>query len=359
MTSNGTGEALAAGERNRANFITWIIGCAKDSGGDNWWPTQQPDGQPRWDPILMVTPSGVSADIPAIKLDGIVGQAHLGGAGVRGRGGQPELPGGGGDGVVGEGGSGRRETQTHPGVGVLGIGGHWTGALPSKEMETPLGGAGVVGVAGGAQAPFVADLVFAQGTGVFGYSDVGDGVSGIGVSNGVTAGGQQNGLRATGRFGVVAIGENTGTYSEGIAIGLHAVGKKGPGGFFERLPQLPPGKAVGDHVEFYEMGALPQIAIKPMPMVVPDAIDIGEGAQMLVMPPDQVDQLPRNANAGELLLTMKPLKSSGVSGFEDGAEAFLWLCVKPNAVATGGKTVAAVWKQVLLGPPIEGQRDNP
>jgi hypothetical protein len=364
MPSNKTGEDLVAGENNRADDTTWVIACKASSDGKKVWPTQPPVGQAeRWDAILVVTPSGIVDDRPKTKLDGIVGTAHRGGAGVRGIGNQKDgLPGrdgsgSGGEGVVGQGGTGdlQKGVGIHqpPGMGVLGIGGNWTGPLAWKaQTRTNQGGAGVVGVAGGdiAGGPWVPPFEDTQGVGVYGISGVGVGVYGVSqVGDGMVAQGKENGLRAQGRFGVYAFGENIGTYSEGIAVGLHGLGQKGPGGIFERFPQLPPGKV--DNVEFYEQGALPQIAIRPLPMVVPDAEEFYDAVQ--VIPTDEVDQLPLIASAEELLLTMKPSQRPGVGGFEEGAEAILWLCVKSSA----GIAVPAVWKQVLLGPPINGQRN--
>src|SRR5262249_39350784 len=129
MPSKETGDDLVSGHGNLANDTTWIIGCRRSGEEDDddaqFWPTDKTAA------ILVVTPSSVVGDRPEVSLDGIVGMAHRGGAGVRGLGNQPDGrlgrvgSGNGGDGVVGHGGSGdlQRGVQIydHPGMGVLGI----------------------------------------------------------------------------------------------------------------------------------------------------------------------------------------------------------------------------------------------
>jgi len=98
---------------------------------------------------------------------------------------------------------------------------------------------------------------------------------------------------------------------------------------------------------------VPQIFITPTYMPVPDPVDM---ETVSALPPDEVDQLPQNAYAGELLMT----EGGQGRGSAEG-EAMLWICVvgsHPDP-ADNTRLVPAVWKQVLLGPPIEGKRDNP
>jgi hypothetical protein len=354
MGSSNTGDDLVAGHHNLATDTTLIVAVKRREGED-------------WDPncksILVVTPSAVMGDRPPQRVDGIVGFAHRGGAGVRGLGNQPEGArgprsgsGNGGDGVVGHGGTGDLEKgvgiHSHPGIGVLGIGGIWTGPASLKGgSRDSRGGAGVIGVGGGDRpAPWVPSFDDTKGVGVYGISGVGEGI----VALGNTAG-----LRANGKWGVDATGSDGGIKAEGD-VGVQATGRNGPAGVFMRYSQPPPGKTLADTHVTYELGALSQIFISPQPMAVPDPEDMEEAVK--VLPADGVDQLPVAALAGELLLTLQPSKNPSVPGFEPEAEAILWLCVKSAVVKIVNseiEKVPAVWKQVLLGPPINGTRDNP
>src|SRR5262245_44314127 len=107
MASTKTGEELISGHNNSANNTTAIIADKQSSGspGRSW------NNRDRI--ILLATATKDPNKRPTAKLDGIVGIANRGGAGVRGVGSQPEGPrgpnsgsGNGGDGVVGHGGTG-------------------------------------------------------------------------------------------------------------------------------------------------------------------------------------------------------------------------------------------------------------
>jgi hypothetical protein len=164
-----------------------------------------------------------------------------------------------------------------------------------------------------------------------------------------------DGLRATGDVGVRGIGRETigvetigvigegftGMKAKGISVGIEAEGGTGikalgrgePAGVFKRIK--------------YELISEPQIRIEPLPMWVPDPQD----AQTVSVLPDYGvgDQLPRWANAGDLLMTEQgPIKDK--PAIPPRPEATLWLCV-----VSGDEKGNAVWKQVLLGPPIEGK----
>jgi len=87
MPSKETGDDLVSGHGNLANDTTWIIGRRSGEEDDDdaqFWPTDKKAA------ILVVTPSSVVGDRPEVSLDGIVGMAHRGGAGVRGLGNQPD-----------------------------------------------------------------------------------------------------------------------------------------------------------------------------------------------------------------------------------------------------------------------------
>lgn len=225
-------------------------------------------------------------------MDGIIAIGHRGGAGVRGVGNQPEGPrgerrgsGNGGDGVVGQGGSGDLVMAVgdpaEPGRGVLGIGGFWTGPVVGKDRDEPRdnnGGAGVVGVAGGESGPpWVPPFDQTKGVGVYGLSAQG---------TGVVAKGEQLGLRAIATKGVgVSASGPFGAWADGEQCGIDAMGDGGPGGVFRQ--KFNP-----------EIGGLPQIGIVPHPMVMPDEVETNV---VNVLPADQIDQLPKQAWAGELL----------------------------------------------------------
>ena len=135
-------------------------------------------------------------DRPHGATDGLTAFGCIGGAGVRGIGNQPEGhrgdkkgSGTGGEGVVGDGGTGDLENSTtsldkdrrrkfNPGIGVLGIGGHWI--MP--KVDNSRGAPGVVGVAGGKGGPSnVPPFDQMRGVGVYGISHVGDGVHAVGI----------------------------------------------------------------------------------------------------------------------------------------------------------------------------------
>jgi hypothetical protein len=354
MGSEESGEELVAGHKNQTNDTTSIIACRRSAEEDDedaqFWNSNDKS-------ILLVTPSSIVGDRPERKLDGIIGIAQRGGAGVRGVGNQPDGrsgrigSGNGGDGVVGQGGTGDLEwgigIHQHPGMGVLGIGGIWTG--PAKvdgrhpsALRDQRGGAGVVGVAAGDQAPgpWVPPFDDTKGVGVYGISAVGAGVYGISsAAEGMVAQGAENapGLRATGNFGVEASGRAIGIKAVGGVVGVQGISNYGPAGHFWRVSEM----------------ALPQVYILPTPMPVPAPVQM---ESFSVLPPNEVDQLPQNAYAGELLMTIQA--SKGVKN-EPGAEATLWLCVVGSYSGPQDKSyVPAIWKQVLLGPPIAGKKNN-
>jgi hypothetical protein len=81
--SHTTGEGLLAGENNSANNTTSIIADAQ---------SHPEHGNVKWNindhAILLATATGNVGNRPSVALDGVVGQANLGGAGVRGLGSQ-------------------------------------------------------------------------------------------------------------------------------------------------------------------------------------------------------------------------------------------------------------------------------
>jgi hypothetical protein len=362
MGSDETSDALTAGEINYANDITLIYAARQDHKNKNYGGNQ----------ILIVAPYPDPSQRPIGLVDGVTGYGYLGGAGVRGLGCPVDGPHGpgtgagtGGHGVVGHGGTGDLDINDDPqfsvrwktydpGFGVVGIGGWWTGPQTASnplrgntQNRTGRGGPGVVGVAGGENgSPPVPTFDQVKGVGVFGGSLVGEGM----VADGAVAG-----LRATGDVGVWAIGTTagieaeggTGMYAKGTSVGIEveggtgikATGRGGPAGVFERPI------AVRERLK-YEL-IEPQIHIEPLPMWVPDPQD----AQTVSVLPDYGvgDQLPRWANAGDLLMTEQgPIKDK--PEIPPRPEATLWLCV-----VSGKENENAVWKQVLLGPPIEGK----
>jgi hypothetical protein len=69
-----------------------------------------------------------------------------------------------------------------------------------------------------------------------------------------------------------------------------------------------------------------------------------------MLPPEAVGgQLPRWANAGDVLMTIQG-PTNDKPDVPPRPEATLWLCVMSKS-----KEETAVWKQVLLGPPVEGK----
>jgi hypothetical protein len=381
MGSADTGDDLVAGEINGSTNETLIVANLFYDGIDrtSW----------RGHRILLVTPTGDIGNRPHVPLDGIVGVANRGGAGVRGVGNQPEGPRGetagsgtGGDGVVGHGGTGDLETSVtgqggfNPGIGVLGIGGYWTGPAKSDgKARDDMGGPGVIGVAGGDQGPaWVPPFNLTKGVGVYGASSQHEGVVAQGGPNasglratgflGVQGDGTNVGVQGKGNIGVTAYGEDfgiiaTGTNRAGIEVegpigiratalyaagtagvfhgyaGIRAKGDYDPGGTFE-------GRSTETGIP------MAQVQLVPLPMWVPDE----EPAPFVeALPPSVVDRLPARGNAGDLLATIRTDadKSMNVS---PGAPATLWFCTVSGSDVGGLKP--ATWRQVLLGPEIVG-----
>jgi hypothetical protein len=136
-----------------------------------------------------------------------------------------------------------------------------------------------------------------------------------------------------GSFGVIAFGKVAAVEAEG-AIGVRALGTTGPGGVFSRA-------------DIFET-AFPQLHIKPQPMWVPNSVGMGT---VRALPADGVQNLPRFGQAGDLLVTIQTA-TKDTRDIPPGAEAMLWFCV----VSGGSKEdpAPAIWKQVLLGPSVEG-----
>jgi hypothetical protein len=365
---------------NFATRITFIIGSKPEPGGEY----TEFRGFPSYT-ILHVTPDAVVSQRPNERTDGVTGVACLGGAGVRGIGAPVTIreggragAGTGGVGVVGHGDSGDLESNDDPqfsimkktydpGAGVVGIGGPWTGpqAAPrwvegNRQGRDHRGGSGVIGVAGGQDgATPVPSFDQAKGVGVYGASAVGEGMVADGAinfaglratgsygvwgisktDNGVGVRGEgPTGMTAYGKdFGIIATGDVVAVEVEG-GIGIRALGKSAPAGVFRRQKQ--------------EGFSQPQIHIEPLPMWVPDPED---GKTVSVLPPHGLG-LPRWANAGDLLMTIGgPSMDRPVP---PRPEATLWLCVVSASSKDSSLGVTAVWKQVLLGPPIEGTNDG-
>lgn len=384
MGSSQTGDDLVAGETNGANDPTLIVADRRSPNGEEAWGVKN-------GAILLVTPTRGIEDRPIVRIDGIVGVANRGGAGVRGIGNQPEGPRGehsgsgtGGDGVIGHGGTGDLEASAAghggfvPGTGVLGIGGYWTGpARVDKSERDGRGGPGVVGVAGGDQTPArVPSFEQAKGVGVYGASAENEGVVAEGGPNsaglratgmtGVKGEGNTIGVQGNGPVGVAAYGEQqgiiaVGTNRAGIEVegpdailarggksggvftggyGIRAKGYPFPGGTFESgQPEDPAPRA--------------QVRLVPQPMW---AADQAPAQLVYVVPESTVDQLPVDGNAGNLLVTIKP-ERPGSDVVPPRAQATLWFCTVSAFVdPVSGRTDPAIWQQVPLGQPIAGKQ---
>jgi hypothetical protein len=374
MGSHETGQTLIAGENNYANSITFIVASKPDPGGMFYQYHEYPSHT-----ILHVTPDGDIGQRPIETTDGVTGVACLAGAGVRGLGGQVTIRSGGqngsgtgGTGVVGHGGSGDLDSNDDPqfsvsgktydpGFGVVGIGGWWTGPQTAsnpigenRRDRDNRGGPGVVGVAGGENvSPPVPTFDQVKGVGVFGGSLVGEGI----VADGALG---FAGLRATGDIGVWGIGSvsfgvkgegPTGVAANGKATGILATGGvavQANGGGTGIIASGKGAPAAVFSREKQELMSEPQIHIEPLPMWVPDPQDANT---VSVIPDDGLgDQLPKWANAGDLLMTKQgPTKDK--PEVPARPEVTLWLCVLTSV--SGDQP--AVWKQVLLGPGIEGK----
>jgi hypothetical protein len=371
MGSHATAEDLIAGEINYANDITLVVACKNDQGDARDFSGQQ---------ILLVMPDTEPAQRPTAIVDGVTGYGYLGGAGVRGLGcpingprGDGRGAGTGGIGVIGHGGTGDLTMNAatvvgatnrtfDPGTGVLGIGGFWTGLTSDdstgvQRKRDANGGAGVIGVAGGQSGPSVVpSFDQTKGVGVYGASAVGKGVVAEGAQD-------QTGLLATGRVGVEALGSVVGIEAsggavglkakstgdkaafgsglfyygvdaEGIDAGIHALGKAGPAGIFEVGPSEG-GPRVQLQIEPQKMhGARDKVAFSPV-----------------VMQPAQVGKLPRVGKAGQILVTINVGQENEPPPDQD---ATLWFCSQSGG-NVGDQIQNAIWREVLLGPPIKGQ----
>jgi len=80
----------------------------------------------------------------------------------------------------------------------------------------------------------------------------------------------------------------------------------------------------------------------------PEVPDPGDFS-VSILDPDKVFDLPAFAEAGDLLVTIQ--RFGAVDDIPPNAEAMLWFC----AVSGRSETSPAIWKQVLLGPGVEGK----
>jgi len=154
----------------------------------------------------------------------------------------------------------------------------------------------------------------------------------------ISVGKRQAGIQVEGPDGIRATGHATGGVFTGRA-GLRGKGYNLPGGTFETgQPE--------------DLAPSAQVRLVPQPMWVPDQVP----AQVVYeAPPPLVDQLPQEGNAGDLLVTIRPEKDT--SRFvPPRAEATLWFCAVSSFVdLPSGILDPAIWRQVLLGPPILGK----
>jgi hypothetical protein len=178
------------------------------------------------------------------------------------------------------------------------------------ELEMTLGGPGVVGVAGRINYREThADYDSPN------WGQVSSQMAGIGVY----------GFSAD-RIGVAGIGKDQGVTARREKIGVQGMGGTGPGGHFSS--KLLEGKVNNA-----------QVHIEAQQMSVPSVV---EEAKVYGIRPTVVDQLPRTAKPGDLLLTL-PMAAT------DYQLALLWIC-------TGDQAGVALWQQVLLGEIIKGTR---
>ena len=368
MGSTKSGEELVAGHKNNSQNTTMVLGRSP------WNGDQRKYRNFLGRTILLVTPPAPEVkrgfperygSRPHNATDGLTAFGCMGGAGVRGIGNQPEGhrgdkkgSGTGGEGVVGHGGTGDledsatsldrdRRRKFNPGIGVLGIGGHWI-----MPIDDPRGAPGVVGVAGTKGGPSnVPPFEYMRGVGVYGMSHVGNGMHAVGSPTDGT------GLVAEGFFGVVATGRSAGVvaFSDELAVngrgkkvggrfrgyvGVEGQGETDPGGVFSAQPS--------------ERGVpTAQIQAVPQPMWVPDQV---QATSYYLTPPDQVGELPQRGSAGQLLMTVQTI-SAERRDLRPGGEATLWLCVTSgDDVVPATPSQPAIWRQVLLGPAIQGQK---
>lgn len=239
-----------------------------------------------------------------------------------------------------------RGRKFNPGIGVLGIGGHWI--MP--KVDDPKGAPGVVGVAGGESNPYVPPFDHMRGVGVYGFSQVGDGMYASGSptnASGLVADGLR-GVTAMGKsVGVLAFSDDLGVHGQGDRVGgrfrgdfgLEGHGDTQPGGVFSAQPS--------------ERGVpTAQIQAVPQPMWVPDQV---QATSYSLAPPDQVAELPQGGSAGQLLMTVQTI-SAERRDLRPGGEATLWLCVTSGDDDPDTPSQPAIWRQVLLGPAIQGQK---
>jgi hypothetical protein len=199
-----------------------------------------------------------------------------------------------------------------------------------------------VGVGGGDQAPpFLPPFDQIKGVGVFGMSAQAEGVIAQGSP-------QSAGLKASGKFGVVADGSDFGVMAKGSVTAVDAEGGMGVAargiadvaGLFQRLYQR----------DNRNVAALPQVRMEPHPMWVGNS----QAFQPVAFPPGSADQLPKDGKAGDFLVTIRTERPDSTN-VPAKAQATLWLCV------TSGDSDhdPAIWKEVLLGRAIAGQKPRP
>ena len=273
-----------------------------------------------------MAPTGDLANGPEVTtpVNGILGFGYQGGAGVVGRGDAPDkwrdgVPGRGtgGPGVVGLGGSGDVETKAmeeyhsdrsgkfNPGAGVVGVGGYWIGPAfdgTGTRRRGDAGGPGVTGVAG--------DNIFPQLPPPLDDPRAFDVYAGVGVC----------GISYT----------NVGILAQGKFVGVKGKGFEGPGGYFESGPHE---------------WIVPQLHLEPNQMVVPNVED--HQVAPTCLRPTLVKSLPKEGRAGDLLVTINP----DITSKDGPPPAVLWFCTVGGG--RDGKDGVAVWRQVLLGPPME------
>jgi hypothetical protein len=197
-----------------------------------------------------------------------------------------------------------RPGKFNPGAGVIGLGGYWIGPATDPKSGKPIrggeGGPGVVGIAGRTNyhepLPDFANAFGAySGIGVYGASSTKIGVAGVGNFAGV--------------------------------VGKSSAGRGG--WFVSSLDPFP--KA--------------QLHLEPVQIPFPK-IRSHDYYAVTCIRPQEVTELPKAGLPGDLLV---------IAAKEDaGVPAALWFCTKGGGA--DGKDGVAEWREVLLGPAIQGQR---
>jgi hypothetical protein len=204
-----------------------------------------------------------------------------------------------------------------------GIGGYWIGPrfnLAGHELRKDTGGPGVVGIGGGtnSEEPYdhAAQFDTVTGVGVFGLSNHGPGVFGKSTTDVHEAKNISGGhFESSNGNGVEGIGGEYGVVGTGVRAGGYFKSSSDP---FIRA----------------------QIHLYPQVMSVPKEVAMNV---VSCLSPDQVDQLPRTGNPGDLLVTQP-----------NAFNTYLWLCTR--AGTQDGKEGTAEWRQVLLGIAITGRK---